>query len=108
MGMEGYGAKLQKNGIIGQVKDIHQEGGGVVVNREHGFDRLEGISELEEEMGSRFWQVVDGCGMGPDGAAPCEGHLIGHAVGERVVDHGGGLHANEMNEQRGANFDATA
>ena len=38
------------NGVIGQVEDIHPEGGGVVLDRGGNVHRLEGVRELEDEL----------------------------------------------------------
>jgi hypothetical protein len=45
------------NGVIGHVEDIHQEGGGVTLNMGGNVYRLEGVRELEDELG-RFREVL--------------------------------------------------
>jgi hypothetical protein len=45
------------NGVIGQVKDIHQEGGRVTLDRGGDVYMLEGVRELEKELG-RFREVL--------------------------------------------------
>jgi hypothetical protein len=46
------------NGVIGQVEDIHPEGGGVVLDRGGNVHRLEGVRELEDELG-RLREVLN-------------------------------------------------
>jgi hypothetical protein len=38
------------NGVIGQVEDIHPEGGGVVLDRCGNVHGREGVRELEDEL----------------------------------------------------------
>jgi hypothetical protein len=45
-------------GVIGQVEDIHPEGGGVVLDRGGNVHGLEGVRELEDEHG-RFKEVLN-------------------------------------------------
>jgi hypothetical protein len=46
------------NGVIGQVEDVHPEGGGVVLDRGGNFHWLEGVRELEDEQG-RLREVLN-------------------------------------------------
>jgi hypothetical protein len=39
------------NGVIGQVEDIHPEGGGVVLDRGGDVHGLEDVRKLEDELG---------------------------------------------------------
>jgi hypothetical protein len=49
--MEGYMARLGEDSIFGHLQDIYPNIGRVVVDWEHGSDRLEGVNELKEELG---------------------------------------------------------
>jgi hypothetical protein len=46
------------NGVIGQVEDIHPEGGGVVLDRGGNVHSLEGVRESEDEL-SWFRKVLE-------------------------------------------------
>jgi hypothetical protein len=46
------------NGVIGQVEDIHPEGGGVVRDWGGNLHWLEGVRELEDELG-RLREVLN-------------------------------------------------
>jgi hypothetical protein len=46
------------NGVIGQVEDIHLEGGGVVLDRGGNVHMLECVCELDDELG-RLREVLN-------------------------------------------------
>ena len=59
------------NGIIGQVEDIHPEGGGVVLDRGGNVHWQEGVRELEDEL-CRLREVLEPALWVGRGADPAE------------------------------------
>jgi hypothetical protein len=59
------------NGVIGQVEDIHLEGGGVTLDPGGNVYWLEGVRELDDELG-RFREVLFWLGGGVEGACPAD------------------------------------
>jgi hypothetical protein len=55
------------NGVIGQVEDIHPKEGGVVLDRDRNVHGLEGVRELEDELGRLKEVLKPALGVGRGG-----------------------------------------
>jgi hypothetical protein len=57
------------DGVIGQVENIYPEGGGFTLDRGGNVHMLEGVRDLEDELG-RFMEVLYMAWGGVEGAYP--------------------------------------
>jgi hypothetical protein len=87
--------------------DIYPIGDWVLGDRLEGFDRLDGIDELQEEL-IGFREVFNHSNLPLEGAALVKCCLVRQSFGEEVKDHACCFLAGQTSEEGGAYFQSTA